>query len=310
MDRKKALEKAFQRGHLLTLKTEFYRKWFERYILDETKEDWREGDITTDAVIRKDIRVKAVVRSRQPGILAGIEESSELYRRNGIDILGGGRDGSCLDDNTIILELHGYQKDLLRIERSALDILQRMSGIATLTSNVISGIRGKVSVAPTRKTHWRYMDKKAVFLGGGLTHRLALWESILIKDNHLAALRREGVKDPIETALQRCKDQQKAKFLEIEVTSRDHAQRAAEILALMRIPLPKLIMFDNMPALVIKQIIAHFKRSGLYDSALFEASGGITPKSIGEYSSTGVDVISMGYLTHFSPALDIKQEML
>ncbi len=110
------------------------------------------------------------------------------------------KDGSKIKKGSKLLLLEGNEKNILKLERSVLDVLSRMSGIATLTNELIN--KTKAKIAPTRKTQWRYLDKKAVYVGGGLTHRLALWESILIKDNHLYALKQDNVKDIIETALE------------------------------------------------------------------------------------------------------------
>ena len=202
MNRKQLLLKAFQRGHLLTLKNPLYRSWIEKFIVDETRGDVGEkGDITTHAIIHSKRLFTAVVRARENWIIAGIEEAVFLYNNNRIRVTVFKKDGDKIKKGGIILKLSGTAKDLLRIERSALDLLQRMSGIATLTHNLISSVKGKVAIVPTRKTQWRYLDKKAVYIGHGLTHRLALWESILIKDAHLRILEKENGKNSIEAAL-------------------------------------------------------------------------------------------------------------
>jgi len=310
MNRGQVLNKAYQRGYLLTLKNKLYREWIKKFIVDETKGDIGKGDITSESVLRNG-RVKAVVYSRSNGILAGVEETSLLLRDSGIKVKILRKDGSRLTKGSKILLLEGGEKDILKLERSVLDLLARMSGIATLTGVLVKKVKGKVGIAPTRKTQWRYLDKKAVYVGGGLTHRLALWESILIKDNHLAALRREGVKDVIDVALERAwRTKDRGNFVEIEVTNEREAVKAAKkFKELMKEHYPRIIMLDNINPKGIKTIIKRLKKEKLYNHVLIEASGGITPKEVVDYANSGVDVISLGYLTKSSKALNIKLDI-
>jgi nicotinate-nucleotide pyrophosphorylase (carboxylating) len=315
MDRKKQLEKAFQRGHLLSLKNPLYRSWIERFIVEEVKGDVGDkGDITSDSVIKKNKILKATVRTREKGILAGVEETVFLYKKNSIKVNILKKDGDKIKKGDVLLELQGTEKSLLKIERSALDLLQRMSGIATLTDNLTKKTKKRCQIAPTRKTQWRYLDKKAVYIGGGLTHRLALWESILIKDNHLKALKREGIRDPVAVSLERAwQEKKKANFIEIETTDIKMAIKAASVfnnLQKDKHNIPCLIMLDNMPPKQIKTTIKLLKKMRLLNNVLLEASGKIDPNNIKRYAATGIDVISMGYLTHSSHAIDIKQFIL
>lgn len=217
------------------------------------------------------------------------------------------------------MELEGLVGDLLKTERSGLKPLQRMSGIATMTQKLTNKIREQgydTMVAATRKTDWQLLDKKAVCLGGGLTHRLSLHESILIKDNHLEELKRQGfTKNYIEEALDRAwKYKDEAVFIEIEVTTKQEAIRAAkkfrELQRNLKNQRPCVIMFDNMASDEIKDTIEELKKRGLYNYVLFEASGGIKEDNILEYAKTGCDVVSLGALTHSSKALDISQEII
>jgi nicotinate-nucleotide pyrophosphorylase (carboxylating) len=165
-------------------------------------------------------------------------------------------------------------------------------------------------VAATRKTSLKYLDKKAVFLGGGLTHRFGLWDSILIKDNHLEALKSEGVTGYIETAIAKASEfADKVGFIEIEVTSHEEAVRAARKFNDLRLKKPCVVMLDNMTPTAIEGVIETLRKGGLYDSVLLEASGEITPENIREYARTGIDVVSLGYLTHSARILDMSLEM-
>ncbi len=309
MNRKQVLNKAFQRGHLLTVKNKYYKAWIKKFIVDETKGDIGTGDITSESVLRNG-KVKAVVYSRSDGVVAGIEEVS-LLLKGSIKVKALVKDGSKIKKGSRILLLEGDEKNILKLERSILDLLSRMSGIATLTNELVKKT-GSVGIAPTRKTQWRYLDKKAVYVGGGLTHRLALWESILIKDNHLAALKREGVKDVVGTALERAwANRKKGNFVEIEVFNEQQAIKAAEkFKELKKGEYPCLIMLDNIKPNKIKKIIRLLKKKKLYNHILIEASGGITPDTIKAYAKSGVDVVSLGYLTKASHALDIKLRIL
>ncbi len=315
MNRKQLLDKAFQRGHLLTVKSEFYRNWIEKFIIDETKGDvGAKGDITSDAILKDGKNVKAVIYSRSSGIIAGLEEVSLLLKESKIRTKQLKKDGDKIKKGARLLLLEGNEKNILKSERAILDVLSRMSGIAAITNNLLKKTGNKVPIASTRKIEWRYLDKKAVYIGGGLTHRLALWESILIKDNHLAALRREKVKDAIGTALERAwKNKKKSIFIEIETANEKQAIRAAEKFKELKIKpndMPCLIMLDNIKPKKIKQIVRKLKAEKLYDYALIEASGGINPANIKEYAKTGVDVLSLGYLTTSLHSLNIKLKIV
>jgi|SRR3989339_1322056 len=308
MNRRLALNKAFQRGHLLSLKHTFYRAWIEKFIVEEMKGDLgNQGDITTDLLFKKDKKTKAVIIAKEEGIIAGIEEVVLLYKKNGLRVSSPLKDGARARKGTKILEIRGSLKSILRVERSALDVLQRMSGIATITDALISKVKGKVAIAPTRKTQWRYLDKKAVFVGGGLTHRLALWDAILIKENHLDIMREQGEKMPLEKAIKKASESPHGNFIEIEVEKKEQALKAAELFSSIRPKKPCLIMLDNFTPRQIKETIRELKKKNAYHAALFEASGGINPQNISSYADTGVDVISMGYLTHSPTILDLTQ---
>ena len=210
--------------------------------------------------------------------------------------------------------MEGNEKNILKLERSVLDILSRMSGIATLTYDLIKKVKGRVAIAPTRKTLWRYLDKKAVYIGGGLTHRLALWESILIKDNHINALRKEKTGNAIETALDRAwKSRKDGIFVEIEVFNEKQAIAAAKKFRELKAKsnnVPCLIMMDGIKPGLVRKTVKKLKMKKLFSHVLIEASGGINPGNIREYAKTGVDVLSLGYLTSSSKSLDIKLKVV
>jgi len=315
MNRKRLLHKAFQRGHLLNVNNKLYREWIKKFIVDETKGDiGTKGDITSESVLRHGKKIKAVIFSRSNGIIAGMEEVSLLLRGYKIKITPLRKDGDRVKKGSKLLLLEGNEKDILKLERSVLDLLSRMSGIATLTAILKKKVKGKVEIAPTRKTQWRYLDKKAVYIGGGLTHRLALWDSILIKDNHLDAIKKEKIKDVIGTALERAwKKRKEGIFLEIETFNEKQAIRAAQKFKELQgksETTPCLVMFDDMKPEQIKRIMKKLKNKNLYSHILIEASGGINPENILSYANSGVDVLSLGYLTAVSQTLNIKLKVI
>lgn len=315
MNRKQLLNKAFNRGHLLTVKNKFYSDWIKRFIIDETKADIGvKGDITSDIVFEDGKNVKAVIYSRSNGIVAGMEEVSLLLKKFGIKVKPLKKDGDKIKKGSKLFLLEGNEKSLLKLERPILDVLSRMSGIATLTNELVKKINNKVPIASTRKIEWRYLDKKAVYIGGGLTHRLALWESILIKDNHLDALRKEKIKDVIGTALERVwKNRKKGIFIEIETTNEKQAIRAAEKFKELQNKsnnIPCFIMLDNMKSKEIRKIIKKLKSKRLFKHVLIEASGGINPDNIKDYADSGVDVLSLGYLTTTVKSLNMKLRVI
>lgn len=313
MNKKQLLNKTFQRGHLLTLKNKNYLKRVKEITETMLKEDLgKKGDITSDSVLKKNLKVKAIIKVKKNGILAGVEEAEYFYKKNNIKVKKLKKDGSKVKKGNVILILSGKEKNLLKTERIGLNLLQRMSGIATLTNNLQSRVK-KMLILGIRKAHWGLLDKKAVYIGGGGTHRFGLYESILIKENHLESLKKEGVKDYIQIALNRAwKNKQKAIFIEIEVQNKEEAIRAAEKFKELNKTKKKpcIIMLDNFKPTEIKKTIKELKELKLYDYILLEASGGVNPNNIKEFEKTGVDVASLGFLTHSPKALDISQEII
>ena len=311
MDREKLVEQAYQKGKELNLKNKNYLSWLRKFFDQEYKEDIGSGDITSEAILTKNKRGKAILKAKQSGIIAGVEEVSWFYKKHGLEVKIFAQDAKETRQGNTILEVYGRQRNILATERIGLNVLQRMSGIATETRHLVDLLRGyKTRIAATRKTHLRYLDKKAVFLGGGLTHRLALWDSILIKDNHLQALKNDGVKNPVEKAIAMAsRFIDKVGFIEIETTNQDDAVKAARKFKQLKLEKPCIIMLDNVKPEEIEQIIEKLRNENLYDPVLFEASGNITHENIREYAKTGIDVVSLGYLTHSAKIFDMSLEM-
>jgi len=311
LKRQKLVEAAYQKGNELTLTNSWYRNWVKAFFEREYSEDVDTGDLTAEAVVTKNLSGAAILKTKMPGVIAGVEEAAWFLKMHGLNIKLFKKDGEEVKVDETIFEVHGKQKTILATERIALNVLQRMSGITTETRRLSAILEGySTRVAATRKTVLRYLDKKAVFIGGGLTHRFGLWDSILIKDNHLASLKHEGAKDYLDTALERAAAySDKARFIEIEVTCHEEAIAAARSFSKLGLKVPCIVMFDNLTPSEIEYTIETLRGKGLYDSVLLEASGAIKPEKIRDYAKTGVDVISMGYLTHSSQTLDMSLEM-
>ncbi|MGD2065759.1 MAG: carboxylating nicotinate-nucleotide diphosphorylase [Candidatus Bathyarchaeota archaeon] len=311
MDRQKLVESAYQKGKELTLGNNDYFRWLEAFFEKEYRDDVGARDVTSQAVLTENKPRKAFLKAKQSGIIAGVKEVSWFLRKYNLIVKVCMKDGEKVSGGETVLEIQGTQKDILATERIALNVLQRMSGIATETKRLADMLKGYgTRIAATRKTPLRYLDKKAVFLGGGLTHRFGLWDAILIKDNHLETLKSEGTGDYIETAITNASAfAEEVEFIEIEVTTHEEAIRAAKKFKASQLKTPCVVMLDNMTPTAIAETIETLRENNLYDHVLLEASGKITPENIQEYARTGIDIVSLGYLTHSTKVLDLSLEM-
>ena len=260
-------------------------------------EDLGFGDVTTTALISRNQRAQARLFTRQPGVVAGIDIATTILEDFNFSVTPKMQDGSQVTANTTLLETQGSAALLLSIERTLLNLLQRMSGIATATANLVRKARKinpKVRIAATRKTAplLRLFDKLSVIIGGGDSHRWRLDDAILIKDNHLAF-----IPDPSQAIQQVRENVSFTCPIEIEVTTSQAAQKAAKAGA-------DIILFDNMEPQEISTSVKKIRQS--HPSVILEASGNITPRNIEHYAKTGVDVISVGWLTHSVQALDLS----
>ncbi|KCZ72605.1 nicotinate-nucleotide pyrophosphorylase (carboxylating) [Candidatus Methanoperedens nitroreducens] len=256
------------------------------------EEDIGYNDVSCSIV--PDHRVQAEVVSNEDGIAAGISEAAQIFEYFDILATTDLTEGSAIKKDDTIFTLDGGARSILRAERLALNFLGRMSGIATLTRRYVDRANG-VRIAGTRKTTpgFRKFEKKAVIAGGGDPHRFNLSDTVMIKDNHIAVL---GLERAVSAARERASFTQK---IEVEVEDMASAIHAAEMGA-------DIIMFDNMAADEIEKTIKTLADRGIRDGIILEASGGISLENIGDYARTGIDVISLGALTHSSRWLDIS----
>ena len=260
-------------------------------------EDLAFSDPTTGGIIDTEIAGLGVIRSKASGVLAGIDVSLGVFQKVDPDLRTKAllSDGSTLEPGMSIAHVEGSVASMLQAERTALNFLQRTCGIATATQAYVEAVQGyDVRIIDTRKTPpgLRNLDKYAVRVGGGHNHRLNLADGILVKDNHLAALSHSGLglKQAIELALSQASHMVK---VEVEVTSLEDARLAAEAGV-------HVIMLDNMNIAQMREAVRV-----IGGRAVVEASGGINLESVKEVASTGVDLISVGSLTHSVRALDI-----
>jgi nicotinate-nucleotide pyrophosphorylase (carboxylating) len=271
-----------------------------QYLLRFIEEDAPFGDITSDAVL-PDCTCRAVIRAEQEGIIAGMGEASALFEHFGIVAEQGKQDGDAVIPHDIILFLEGTAKGILLVERTALNIIGRMSGIATQTRKLadrVSAVNARCRIAATRKTcpGLRALDKKAVQLGGGDPHRMNLSDAILIKDNHLVLV-------PLTEAIRSAKAVSAYRKIETEVESPQDALTAAQECA-------DIILLDNMTPRLVRETLAALKRAGLRDHVTIELSGGIDEITLSDYAALDIDVISMGSLTHTVKNFSVTLEVL
>ena len=271
-----------------------------QYLLRFIEEDSPFGDKTSDAII-PDSTCRAVIRAEQEGVIAGIAEASALFGHFGIVAGQDKQDGDTVIPHDIILSLAGNAKGILLVERTALNIIGRMSGIATQTRKLadrVSAVNSRCRIASTRKTcpGFRALDKKAVQLGGGDPHRMSLSDGILIKDNHLVLV-------PLTDAIRAARAVSAYRKIEVEVETPTDALTAAKEGA-------DIILLDNMAPHQVRESLAGLKNAGLRDRVMIELSGGIDETTLPEYASLDVDVISMGALTHTVKNFSVTLEVL
>ena len=265
-------------------------------------EDTGSGDITTDAIVSQNVKGEAYVVAKEDMVLSGINVFKKVFQNvsGQWSVVSGQfkeryRDGEIVRSEKIIIEISGNMRSLLTAERTALNFLQRMSGIATLTKKFVDSVKGfKAKIIDTRKTTpcLRILEKYAVQCGGGINHRFGLYDGILIKDNHIKAA------GGIIKAVKRVRDNAPHLMkIEVETKSLKEVKDALNCKA-------DVIMLDNMDIPAIKKAVKLIDKR-----ALIEVSGGVTLKNVSEIAATGVDYISIGALTHSARAVDISMEI-
>ncbi|HEY2139559.1 MAG TPA: carboxylating nicotinate-nucleotide diphosphorylase [Chthoniobacterales bacterium] len=264
------------------------------------REDLGDGDTTTQFFVRGDLRALGRIVARERAVVAGSETAAEVFRRVNpklnIEILE--PDGTALSGGETILEVRGSAASILTAERVALNFLQRLSGIATLTRQFVEAIgKSRATILDTRKTTpgLRALEKAAVVAGGGVNHRSTLSDMVLVKDNHLSA--GSGFSGFAE-AIQRIKRERPGLRIEVE------ADRLEQVRSFLELDGIDVILLDNMEPTEMREAVAAGK-----GKVKFEASGGINLKNVRRIAATGVDYISVGALTHSARAIDLSLEL-
>ena len=266
----------------------------KKQLIQFLAEDIGRGDITSALLSKK--RITARIISRQDAVIAGVTHAKEIFKLKGCAVKIVKKDGSKIKPNGTIMTITGDAGKILTCERTALNLLTRMSGIATQTNHLVKKIPSKTKLYATRKTApgLRYFDKEAVEIGGGKKHRLRLDEMVMIKDNHIA------VHDSLESLIKKAK--KKHKKFEVEVENISDVILAAKSGA-------TIVMLDNFTPSQIKKAIVSLKNQKLRNKVLLEASGGINGKNITSYGKTGVDIISVGSITNSVKGIDMSLEI-
>jgi len=269
----------------------------KKELLRFISEDIQGGDITSVLLPKK--KIKAKIISRQEGVLAGIKFAGDIFRLKGCSVKIIKKDGTKLKPNQIILQVSGNARTVLSCERTALNLLSRMSGIATHANLLVSKIRKinrKTRLYSTRKTApgLRFFDKEAIMIGGGHKHRMSLNDMVMIKDNHLL------VSNSMEDIIKKARKQHK--HVEVEVENQRDAILAANSGA-------TIVMLDNFSPEQIKKTITALQKKKLRNKVKLEASGGINSKNIAAFAKTGVDMIPVGSITNSVKGLDLSLEV-
>jgi nicotinate-nucleotide pyrophosphorylase (carboxylating) len=288
-------------------------KRVERIVRFTLKEDIWTGDITSEAVLGKGLKVDAVILAKEKGIICGIDVAERVFSVVDTELRFKPlvKDGDNGDAGKEIAYIEGNAVSILRAERVALNFLGHLSGIATKTREMVEAVKGTdVKIYDTRKTMplHRYLQKYAVTVGGGYNHRWGLWDMALIKDNHLRAYgmltKSRNDENIIKNIIKDAREGvQKNIRVEIEVETLKECEYALDAG-------PDVIMLDNMTPDTVKKAVELRRKKGLERKILFEMSGNITAKNAREYALTGADIISSGSLTSSVKSFDLSLEIV
>ena len=261
-------------------------------------EDIGTGDITTESIIPSNLKAKGIIKTSEEGVVAGLDIVYLVFKKLDSKIIFQEKikDGTKVSQDKVLAEITGSARTILKGERVALNFLQRMSGIATITSKFCQQVKDfPVRIFDTRKTTpgLRILEKYAVRMGGGHNHRFGLYDAVLIKDNHIASV--GGIKPAIESIQKLIPHTIK---IEVEVENLSQLEEALKMQV-------DIIMLDNMDLDTMKEAVKIVK-----GKTLIEASGGITLEKVREIAQIGVDLISVGALTHSVKSLDISMEII
>jgi nicotinate-nucleotide pyrophosphorylase (carboxylating) len=314
--REQRLEQALYRGSTLTIESPAYLQMVRTFTEALLHVDLRPKDLTVEALGIRDEPASAIIVACEDGVAAGLDELAFMLRRFGVQVTLEASDGDILERGRTVLRAEGERTKLLSLERVGLNLLQRMSGIATATRCLQLRARNcsaSTRIVATRKTPWGLLDKRAVHLGKGGTHRLGLGDAIVIKNNHLALIANDEEQAAPLAVARAWSFRRDAAFIEVEVRGAAAALAAAKTFRRLQDDgaerYPCLLMLDNMKTEDIRPILDALRRENLWDDILIEASGGISETNVEAFAASGVDAISIGALTHSPRALDFSQRI-
>ena len=275
----------------------------ERLIESALEEDIGTGDLTSRYFVPEESRATGFIMAREPGVLSGGEIALEVLRKVDPTIEAGllVSDGDRISEGAYIMKIEGPSRSILTAERTVLNFMQRMSGVASATRQYVDAVRGtSAQILDTRKTipGWRYLDKLAVTHGGGTNHRIGVYDRVMVKDNHLVA---EGRLDELQQAIHALRADHPDVEVELEADSLEQVQ------AFLGLEEVDHILLDNMSLEEMRQAV---ELRGEGATPLLEASGGVTLKSVASIAATGVDFISVGAITHSVKAMDLALDFL
>jgi nicotinate-nucleotide pyrophosphorylase (carboxylating) len=274
-------------------------------LLSFLREDVGKGDLTSNSIISSDTfaRAEIICKANKTTIVCGLEEASMIFEMCKCKTKTLVRDGSLIKKGSIVMEIIGKALSIMKAERTALNLIMRMSGIATETRKFVSSIDDhsiSVRIASTRKTApgLRFFDKKAVAIGGGETHRMRLDDMVLIKDNHISLV------GSVEKAIKQARNNIGSSIkLECEATTLEEAISAVNMGA-------DIVMLDNFSPTQITRTMDELSKRGIRNKAKLEVSGGIKLRNVKTYAKAKPDIISVGYLTHSPKAVDFSLEVI
>lgn len=268
-----------------------------RYMLEE---DEGFGDVTSNALIDRDDVSVGQIFSKEDGILAGIDIAREIFESRDMTVIFNLNDGTEISKGDLLIHVVGNTRDILLLERTVLNLLMRMSGVATAANHYVNLVKDyDVIVAGTRKTAPAIakFDKYALAVGGADTHRFSLDDMVLIKDNHIMA-----VGTPLDALKKAQNNVSFSKKIEIEVETLEDAIQCVENRA-------DIVMLDNMDPSEVKEVLNQLNKLGIRNNSLIEVSGGINHETICEFAEAGVDIISSGALTHSTRSLNFGLDL-
>jgi len=306
MEKEPLIRKFFQQVDRLTTTKPSYQKKITTLFSWFLESDRINNDVTTKKLELEGVSSARII-NLEPVVVAGLEETAFLLKTfSSLSFSPNYKDGEKAENGKTLATIHGEISEILAAERTILNILARMSGIATMTNRLIKLINNKPAprpfIAATRKTPWMNLDKKAVAVGGGLTHRLNLEDGILIKDNHLLAVKKKFRLKTISEAIQRILTilipELNENLVEVEVENYIEAYCALETFEAVKSTNHLALLFDNFSPQNTRSAISKLGKKSDISQIVFESSGGIDEKNIRTWSESGVDILSLGSLTH------------